>query len=658
MKQFILFVILILNAIQLICQNKNLNNRSKPIGVSSTEIDSVNKLNKLSFSMVWSSHPEEALAYGQQALDLAEQNNFKPGIILAQVNIGYAYTTIGNYARALEYGFKSLALLKQYKDTSSIFDVYSLLAISYREQGDYEDALTVCREALQIARNFRSPDSVTFFGGLATAFEKANILDSAVFYGRKNLDSDPLVSSGVLYPLGSAYSSKEMYDSATYFYRWGLIKAVENHTEKDITDIYNGLAALNMKLGLLDSAIWYGENVLSQNASRNYPSGILKASNILADAYEQIHKPDSALKYVRLGAILKDSLFGRDKTMAIQNLEFREKEKRKELELILLKRQGQLKIYGLLIGLCTTILIVFLLINSNNHKQKAKVKIEAAFAELKGAQAQLIQSEKMASLGELTAGIAHEIQNPLNFVNNFSGVNQELIQEADQANVAGDREEVRELLHDIKENEIKISHHGKRADSIVKSMLQHSRNSSGQKEPTNLNALADEYLKLAYHGLRAKDKDFNVTLETAFDPNLPMVNIIPQDIGRVLLNLYNNAFQAVMERKKKAEVGYEPKVRVEITGFSIAETQRRKDNSESGHRNPEWLQIAVIDNGIGIPTAIRSKIFQPFFTTKPTGQGTGLGLSLSYDIIKAHQGTIDVSSKDGALTEFTIQLPV
>jgi signal transduction histidine kinase len=264
---------------------------------------------------------------------------------------------------------------------------------------------------------------------------------------------------------------------------------------------------------------------------------------------------------------------------------------------------------------------------------------------LKATQTQLIQSEKMASLGELTAGIAHEIQNPLNFVNNFSDVNREMLEElkAETIKPKAERDEQleTELINDLIENEQKINHHGKRADAIVKGMLQHSRTASGQKEPTDLNALADEYLRLAYHGLRAKDKDFNAELITRFDEKLPQANVIPQDIGRVLLNIINNAFYATQQKAKTAGLDYKPEVEISTAqqnGFVI---------------------ITVKDNGNGIPDAIKDKIMQPFFTTKPTGEGTGLGLSLSYDIVvKGHGGKIDMESKEGVGSEFTVMLPL
>ncbi|MBC7629734.1 sensor histidine kinase, partial [Ferruginibacter sp.] len=266
-------------------------------------------------------------------------------------------------------------------------------------------------------------------------------------------------------------------------------------------------------------------------------------------------------------------------------------------------------------------------------------ELNTALENLKSTQSQLILCEKMASLGELTAGIAHEIQNPLNFVNNFSEVNKELLSELKEEAVKGNIEEVKALANDVIDNSEKINYHGKRADAIVKGMLQHSRSSSGVKEPTDINKLADEYLRLAYHGLRAKDKSFNATMKTDFDETIGNINIIPQDIGRVILNLITNAFYAVDEKKKQLGEGYEPTVTVS--------TKKLADK----------VLISVQDNGNGIPQKILDKIFQPFFTTKPTGQGTGLGLSLAYDILKAHGGELKVETKEGEGTTFIIQLP-
>jgi signal transduction histidine kinase len=286
-----------------------------------------------------------------------------------------------------------------------------------------------------------------------------------------------------------------------------------------------------------------------------------------------------------------------------------------------------------------------------NKLEAAKKQVDSALNKLQATQKQLIQSEKMASLGELTAGIAHEIQNPLNFVNNFSEVNKELLEEleGERSKVRSERNEQLEndIIKDIKDNEEKINHHGKRADAIVKGMLQHSRLSTGQKELTDINALCDEYLRLCYHGMRAKDKSFNADLKTDFDENIGKVKVVSQDVARVLLNLCNNAFYAV--NQKKNLLGLQ-----DLTGLNTYQPTVSVTTKKSNDK----IEISVRDNGNGIPQSIVDKIFQPFFTTKPTGQGTGLGLSLAYDIIKAHGGEIKVQTKEGEESEFVIQLPI
>jgi signal transduction histidine kinase len=321
------------------------------------------------------------------------------------------------------------------------------------------------------------------------------------------------------------------------------------------------------------------------------------------------------------------------------------------------------------IGLAVMVLLFssfFLALRNVKHKQKAysllqkqkeetelqKQKLQQALDELEATQAQLIQREKMASLGELTAGIAHEIQNPLNFVKNFSEVSTELVDELNEEIADGNIKEISTIASSIKENLRTITYHSNRADSIIKGMMLHSRTSTGAKEPTDINALADEYLRLSYHGLRAKDKSFNATMHTSFDNNIGQIKIISQDIGRALLNLFNNAFYSVNEKFR--QVGstalpnskpFEPTVWVST----------KKIISSPGNG---MVEISVRDNGKGIPLKIKEKILQPFFTTKPAGQGTGLGLSLSYDIIKAHGGELQVQTKEDEFAEFKIVLPV
>jgi two-component system NtrC family sensor kinase len=303
-------------------------------------------------------------------------------------------------------------------------------------------------------------------------------------------------------------------------------------------------------------------------------------------------------------------------------------------------------ITGIIILNVITGFIIFF-ISVYRQKQKANVllqqknlEIENAMARLKSAQAQLVQSEKMASLGELTAGIAHEIQNPLNFVNNFAELNNELLQEMEAELEKGNLKEALETAIDIRDNNVKITSHGKRADAIVKGMLEHSRLSSGERERVDLNSLLEEFIRLSYHGIRSKNKTFIASIQTDFDPNIKQVSIIRQDLGRVFLNVLNNAFYFMSEKIKLAGEPYEPKVNI------------------STRAQGDAVEIKIRDNGIGVPNAIIEKIFQPFFTTKPTGQGTGLGLSITYDIIKAHGGKLKVDSKEGEYAEFTMYLPV
>jgi signal transduction histidine kinase len=381
------------------------------------------------------------------------------------------------------------------------------------------------------------------------------------------------------------------------------------------------------------------------------------AYRMISDFYKDQKKNDSSFVYLRLATFLNDGLdkSEKKKLQEFQVAGFNEQLRLQELEKEKIKTQSKIRTYVMLVGIGVFMLIAFLFYRNNRTRKKANIllqkqkeEVQSTLSELRSAQSQLIQSEKMASLGEMTAGIAHEIQNPLNFVNNFSEVNKELIEELEiervKANGERNEEIEEEIITNIKENEEKINYHGKRADSIVRGMLEHSRSSTGVKEPTDINKLADEYLRLSYHGMRAKDKNFNVDFRTEFDNSIGKMNINPQDIGRVILNLINNAFYAVRERQKVDGVRYEPIVTISTVSIQ----------PPLGGRS---VQIKVADNGGGVPKNIVDKIFQPFFTTKPTGQGTGLGLSLAYDIAKSHGGEIKVETGEREGSTFIIQLP-
>jgi signal transduction histidine kinase len=413
-------------------------------------------------------------------------------------------------------------------------------------------------------------------------------------------------------------------------------------------------AQLRIKQNRLQEAI----DLLTQDIPRlmNNRVEILRDYRLIAELYTKMGNGSKAAETYAIFLAKQDSLLTDQEKYRSINFEAEQQMNEKERSIANLESQNRIASLSrnFLIGIAALLLLVAAGIYQRfRFKKKANLVLEKTLLELKSTQSQLIQSEKMASLGELTAGIAHEIQNPLNFVNNFSEVNTELIDELEQEINKGNLAEVKTIAKDIKDNEQKINHHGKRADAIVKGMLQHSRTNSNQKELTDINALADEYLRLAYHGLRAKDKSFNAKVEANLDANLPKIDVVPQDIGRVILNLINNAFYAVSEKLRQAhpDSGYEPTV-VVTTKFSLSTGRGMSAGQGEGK-----IEIIVRDNGNGIPQKVLDKIFQPFFTTKPTGQGTGLGLSLSYDIVKAHSGELKVETVEGKGSTFIIHIP-
>ncbi|MEO7490004.1 MAG: ATP-binding protein, partial [Ferruginibacter sp.] len=518
---------------------------------------------------------------------------------------------------------------------------------------------------LNLLANFRLGD---------VYFSKLNKLDSALYFEQRALSfysksANKTLVGWVFNTLGRIYQKKGNFNLSKEALQKGLKLMQEQNNRAAVGVLSLSLSSLYKTIAKPDSCLLYANIALETYKLFNDQMGIANAYSSISSAYVEQKKTDSAFAYLQLATALHDSLNNveRKNLLAYQNVGFDEQMRLKNLEAEKIQTQNKIKTYTMLAGIAVFMAIAFLLYRNNRNRKKAnellqqqkeeiatqKENVEQSLVELKSTQAQLIQSEKMASLGELTAGIAHEIQNPLNFVNNFSDVNKEMLEElkAERLKPTAERDDQlqEEIINDVINNEEKINHHGKRADAIVKGMLQHSRTSAGQKEPTDINALCDEYLRLSYHGLRAKDKTFNADFKTDFDDTIGKINIVPQDIGRVLLNLYNNAFYAINEKKKTAGEDYKPLVSIETKKINA-----RPDDTVGRDK----VEINVSDNGNGIPQNIVDKIFQPFFTTKPTGQGTGLGLSLSYDIIKAHGGEITVNTREGGGTEFTITLPV
>jgi signal transduction histidine kinase len=648
MKSIIFIILFLLANVIINAQETNFEDSLRTI--ISRQKGDTNEVNSLVYLASLQTLPDLAAKYAQQGLTLARKLNYKRGEADCHLLIAGTAT---NFIQGIQSGLEALKIYESLKDKTGIVSVHGMLQGNYRAMKDYKKSLAYAIEGEQIAEanNIRGR---LFFPGhrlaplylaeIGGTYILMNQLDSAIYYIQKSIDQHELFNETEwnfpVYLLATVQMKQGKYKLSLENYRKAIPLAIQNNFYQDTLQIFSGMSTLFKKTGQFDSSIYYAKIVSRSSNPELEIKNLVEAVTNLGQAYKLQGDKDSAIKYIELSQTLEDSLFSKEKDRQLQNIAFDETLKQQEIISVQARYKNKMQLYALSGGVLGLLLIAGILWRSNQHKQKDKIKIEKAYADLKATQSQLIQSEKMASLGELTAGIAHEIQNPLNFVNNFSEVNTELIEEMKEQLAIGNRQEAIIIADDIKENEQKINHHGKRADAIVKGMLQHSRASTGKKEATDINALADECLRLSYHGLRAKDKSFNADFKTDFDETIGKINIVPQDIGRVLLNLYNNAFYATNEKKKAADAMYQPAVSV----------QTKKINDK--------IEIKVEDNGNGIHSNILDKIFQPFFTTKPTGQGTGLGLSLSYDIIKAQGGEIKVESKEGEGTTFIFQLPV
>ena len=619
---------------------------------------------------------DSAIKYAEKGLLLAQKIKYKKGE--ADCFLEYALTNYGhtsNFIQVVKYTLSALGIYQEIKNTTGIASAHLILQGNYRQIFDYRNALEHGLLGEQIAETnnvkgvFVFPGhrlAPLFLAEIGQTYLLLNKLDSAYLYTQKSIDQNELFNGAKwgfpVYLLGTIQAMQGKYEVALKNYNLAIELSIKNGNFWDTLQVLGGMSTLYKLKKQQDSAIYFAKIITQSNNPALDLKTLLEALSNLSEAYKVKGDKDSTLKYMELLYALKDSIFSKEKDREIQNLTFNERLKQQDILSAQAKYKSKVQSFILFAGLFIMLLIAGILWRNNRHRKSAfmllkkqkmetdsqKLKVDQAFDKLKSTQSQLIQSEKMASLGELTAGIAHEIQNPLNFVNNFSEINKELLAEMNIEIEKGNYDEVKEIAKDVSKNEEKINHHGKRADAIVKGMLQHSRNSSiGIKEPTDINKLADEYLRLAYNGLRAKDKSFNATLKTKYDESIGNINIIPQDIGRVMLNLINNAFYAVNEKQKAESLKQEAESKTYEPTVSVS-TKKEGDK----------ITISVKDNGNGIPLKEVDKIFQPFFTTKPTGKGTGLGLSLSYDIIKAHSGEIKVETKEGEGSVFLIILPL
>ena len=630
------------------------------------DTDRLELLRQLSFNEV--KDLNLSLKYAEELINMSIKTENNKFLHSGYFQKGNKKRLFGDLEEALDAYMKSAETARLENNAGGEGNAYGAIADIYSISNNHPNARLYYNKAIAILRE--SNDSVALASFILNAgeeFMNSQIYDTAYMYFKES----GIIFEKLNYLIGKAYSIGNI---GMVYANTGESNLAEKNIKEaiqileDLEDYYPicvyliSMADIYIGKGDERAAINYAIKSLTLAQQYGLKEQIRDASLKLSELYERSGNPAESYKYYKNYIIYRDSINNIKTVQSMANLrtDFEVSQKQIEVDLLNQQKQNQLWLLITIAGiLFTTFVLLYMFYRNIKNKQKAnallqeqKKKVETTLTHLKATQAQLIQSEKMASLGELTAGIAHEIQNPLNFVNNFSEVNQELLEEMNEEIEKGNLVEVKLLVKDVIDNEQKINHHGKRADAIVKGMLQHSRSSNGIKQLTDINALADEYLRLAYHGLRAKDKSFNadfipIAIGTEFDENLPKINVIPQDMGRVLLNLINNAFYAVDKRAKENNEDYKPLVVVKT----------HLESSPLGGSGGQGVKISVKDNGPGIPSHIIDKIFQPFFTTKPTGQGTGLGLSLAYDIVKAHGGELKVETKEGEGSVFSVILP-
>ncbi len=644
---------------------------------------------------------EKAFLAYQKAIPYLKKSGDRVMVGVCLQNMAEASHTVGDLNQAIIYFDSVSHFVQGFGDTA--WSVYSITMTGhcYFDKGDYQRAYQIGTEALKQAEKLNTPSpkgdamvrladlylgaglpgiALDYLHGIfnmdslrlepvhknlngyiwvallraGDAYLKLGELDSAVLISKMISESDPDGDNKLFY--GRLYAVHHQYDKALNCFTKGFDQENKSDHTIGVARLANELGRTYLMLHDFDSALVYANVALQRAGNMHALLEMRNAAGTLNDIYVQTKDYARVYRYSQLYKSLNDSLAPEEYKQKLALVEINNELDHQKQQALLLNQDIEIKAQQLnrealikkvfIAGILLLIIIAGIIFRSNKQKQKANIllsqqkeEVQSTLTELKSVQAQLIQSAKMASLGELTAGIAHEIQNPLNFVNNFSDLNTELIEEMKAEWQTGDKEKALVLANDIIGNEKIINQHGKRAEAIVKGMLQHSQNNIGTKEPVDLNSLIVEWLRLSYNGFATRDKSFKTTIRTELDKNISMINMIPQDIGRLLLNLFNNAFYAVTEKKKLEGEGFEAVVQV------------------SSKKTGEGVEITVKDNGGGVPAPIADKIFQPFFTTKPTGQGTGLGLSISYDIVKAHGGKLKLENREGEGAIFILYLP-
>lgn len=627
-------------------QNSQIDSLKHELSISKADTHQVMLLKQISeyFSGI---SIDSGIYYAQQSLALSREISFEEGETEALGMLAWHLRTSGNSSKALELYLKQLKIADKNHFLKQKADALRVMGMIYRDAfKDPHTGLNLLYKARALC------DSIQDFNGLTQVeaiigftYIPIKQLDSADYYLRlaeqHNIQYNINFNSVLYRFIGHFYKEKGETRQAIQSYNHSLKATYDDgsNLESCVTNLSLGI--IYRELNQFDSAKYFTTIALQEAQKVNSNNNIIRSATLLHDLNRKTN-PTKALEYLEIASAIKDSVQEKSISTALNSIvDIDVQERQYEMDKAKREYRNNIKQYGLLAGLIAFSLIGLILYLNNRQKQKANIllqeqkdKVENTLFKLQSTQAQLIQSEKMASLGELTAGIAHEIQNPLNFVNNFSELSVDLVKDLKEEILKPDtnKEFIVELFDDLSQNQEKINLHGRRASTIVKSMLEHSRASTGVKELTDINKLTDEYLRLAHHaclasrqGFKVKNESFDVTIKTEFDENLPKIEVIPQDMGRVIFNLIHNALYAVYQRAQLSE-GFTP---------SIIVSSFKKNNS---------IEIRVKDNGVGISEAIKDKIFQPFFTTKPTGQGTGLGLSLAYDIVKAHGGTIEVTS--------------
>jgi two-component system NtrC family sensor kinase len=628
--------------------------------------------------------PDSALYFDQELLKIAQKLKLPLYEAYANTEMAYALMNRGDYPGSLKVLLtaKSIAedpssesptLPGKYAVNEKFFDhpmtphfqrienlanVYLKMGLLYDNNNDHVNGLTSKLKAKELATacgNTIMLSTVNLL--LIRTYLSSHKIDSALeaaqtAYRLATAAGFKKYLGSILLNLGRIYAVKKNEELAAQYVRKAIDVSEENYPRGVVAGNL-WLSDYHRKTGKLDSALFFARSALKVAGLLNDPGLELRCDTSLVAIYKKLGNRDSVLKYQESIIQINNNLFNTRQAQLFARIDFNEQQRQHEVEAEKKAYRNRVQTIGLLVGLGIFLLVATLLWRNNRviqhsntllkeQKKETEVqknKAENTLAELKSTQAQLIQSEKMASLGELTAGIAHEIQNPLNFVNNFSEVNVELADELQNEIKNGQQNAADALVHLIRENNLKISHHGKRADGIVKGMLQHSASAKGQRESADVNVLAEENLNLVYHKFRSRDESFQVVLLKELDKAPVLSYLVPQEMGRLMQNLFNNAFYAVSDKAKKQLNGYHPTITL----------RTRKANGE--------IIVQVEDNGNGIPGTILDKIFQPFYTTKPSGEGTGLGLSIAYDIMKSLGGSIVVDSVEGSFTRFTVRWP-